>query len=519
MQLENERWQGLQIFSLAIETTTDAIVIGDLDGQIKYVNKAALKMYGTTDQGDILGRNVAELIVERDLERATRSSIQTLTTDKGFVGEYGALKKSGEEFPVEVTIAVLRDETGKEIGFIDIIRDITDRRKAEAELKENEEKYRQLFANMLDGFAYCQIILDELGKPVDFVYLEINDAFECLTGLKRANVIGKRVGEAIPGTIEAHPDLFKTYCRVALTGKSDRFEIEFKPLGIWLSISVYCPKIGYFAAVFENITEQKQLAKQVEEYSHGLEYTVSERTKQLMEAQEQLLKSERLGAIGELAGMVGHDLRNPLSGIKNAAYYLRKKQAGLMVDDGVEMLTMIDSSVEKANKIVNDLLDYSREMRLELEEYSPKSIIVSLLYTIKLPNNVKVSEHVQPFPLIPVDIDKIERVFYNLVNNALEAMPNGGELKIASTQNEDRLELAFTDTGIGMAEGLLEKIFTPLVTTKAKGMGFGLAICKRIVEAHGGKITVRSKLNEGTTFTVSLPMEQKIHQSNDYKRA
>ena len=359
---------------------------------------------------------------------------------------------------------------------------------------------------MAEGFAYCKMCFDEKNKPKDFIYIEINDAFEKLTGLKRSNVLGKLVSQAIPGTKEAHPELFEIYGSVALSGKNQRFEMGFKSLGIWLSISVYTPQKGYFAAIFENITEQKELNKKIEDYSQGLEFTVQERTKELVEAQERLVKTERLAAIGEMAGMVGHDLRSPLTGINNAAYYLRKKQESIMDNIGKEMLTVIEKSVEKANKIVNDLLDYSREMHLDLEEYSPKSLIVNLLYTIALPKNVKVSERVQAFPLISVDVNKIERVFINLVNNALEAMPTGGELKIASSQEAQYLEFTFTDTGIGMTEELSSKIFTPLVTTKNKGIGLSLAICKRIVDAHGGTITVKTAVNMGTTFKVKLPI-------------
>jgi PAS domain S-box-containing protein len=186
---------------------------------------------------------------------------------------------------------------------------------------KSEEKYRLLFENMTEGFAYCKMIFDCKNKPSDFVYLEINGAFEKLTGLKRANVVGKLVSEAIPGIKEAHPELFEIYGRVALTGKSTNFEFEFKPFGIWLLISVYSPSKDYFAAVFQNITEQKELGKKLEEYSQGLEFTVQERTKELFGAQDRLLKTERLAAIGEMAGMVSHDLRSPLTGISNASVF------------------------------------------------------------------------------------------------------------------------------------------------------------------------------------------------------
>jgi len=121
----------------------------------------------------------------------------------------------------------------------------------------SEEKYRILFENMLDGFAYCKIIFSGSGKPVDFVYLEVNDAFEKLTGLKKHTVIGKKATEAIPGIKQTNPEIFEIYSKVANTGKEERFEVYLEPLKIWFSILAYSPQKGYFAAVFENITERK----------------------------------------------------------------------------------------------------------------------------------------------------------------------------------------------------------------------------------------------------------------------
>jgi PAS domain S-box-containing protein len=392
------------------------------------------------------------------------------------------------------------------------VRRLTECKKTDKALRQSEEKYRLLFTNMINGYAYCKMLFDKEGKPSDFVYLEVNNAFEKLIGIKKETVIGKKVTEAIPGIEKTHPELFEIYGKVARTGKDKRFEVYFKPLNQWLSIAVYSPKIGYFVAVFENITERKQLSQRLEEYSKGLELTVAERTKELLGAQERLVKTERLAAIGELAGMVGHDLRNPLAGIKNAVYFLRKKQACFTDDSGREMLSIIDKAVEHADNIVNDLLDYSREMHLELEEFSPKSLMDYVVLMVKIPTRVKIIQRIQSSPTIWVDANKIQRVFINLIKNAIDAMPNGGVLEISSRQNEENIDFIFADTGTGMPDDVIVRIFTPLFTTKAQGMGLGLVICKRIIEAHGGKIKVESALNKGTTFTLSLPLNPKNNE-------
>jgi signal transduction histidine kinase len=264
---------------------------------------------------------------------------------------------------------------------------------------------------------------------------------------------------------------------------------------------------SYRHRVYQEFTQRRKLQDSLQDQTNHLAELVEERNKELVESQARLLKSERLAAIGEMAGMIGHDLRNPLSGIKNACYYLRKKQGNFVGDKGLEMLCIIDRSVQYADKIVNDLLDYSREIRLTRENCSPKAIINYIILSSKVPKGVKILGHVEDNVSLHIDETKIQRVFTNLINNAFDAMPNGGTLEIASHQKGKDFLIIFSDTGTGMTSETIEQIFTPLFTTKAQGMGFGLPICKRIVEAHGGTITVASTIGKGTSFTITLPVQ------------
>ncbi len=230
------------------------------------------------------------------------------------------------------------------------------------------------------------------------------------------------------------------------------------------------------------------------------------------EMEQRLVKAERLASIGELAGMVGHDLRNPLQGIKNAIYLIKTNADSRLTEEERDMIELIDADIDRSNKIVNDLLDYSREIKLELRETTPKALVVNLFSSLKIPSNITFKDATQEEPEIFVDLEKMNRVFLNLVKNAFDAMPNGGTLQIRSTISKGYVIFSFIDTGVGFSQESISKIWTPLFTTKAKGMGFGLVICKRLVEAHEGRIGVESKLGEGTTFTLTIPLNPSKNQ-------
>ncbi len=167
---------------------------------------------------------------------------------------------------------------------------IDEKMQAEEALRESEEKYHSLFKNMINGYAYCKMIYDKKKQPIDFLYLDVNEAFEKLTGLEKESILGKKVSEAIPGTREDNPEILKIYGRVAQTGEAETFEVFFKPLKIWLYITVYGQKKGYFVAVFENITKRKELEKELDSYNRRLEEVVANRTTEYADANERLTR-------------------------------------------------------------------------------------------------------------------------------------------------------------------------------------------------------------------------------------
>ena len=238
------------------ESAQDAIMMMGADRCISFWNAAAERIFGYT-AAEALGQELHALIVpELAHAKFTQAFPHFQASGEGpIIGkvvEVIALRKGGEEFPAELSVSAT--QFGGQWHAIGIVRDITERKRAEEKLRESEKLYRSLFENMLNGFAYCQMIFEQ-DQPQDFIYLSVNAAFETLTGLK--NVAGKKVSEVIPGIRQSDPGLFEIYGRASLSGKPERLEIYVEALQQWFWISVYSPGKGYFVAVFDVITERK----------------------------------------------------------------------------------------------------------------------------------------------------------------------------------------------------------------------------------------------------------------------
>ncbi|MGD6852777.1 MAG: ATP-binding protein [Candidatus Bathyarchaeia archaeon] len=341
-----------------------------------------------------------------------------------------------------------------------------------------------IFSTMPDS-----VIISNLNGKI----LKVNQALLDLTGYGEKEIVGKSIREMMQkATVldrgNSTPQIMNQLRRHR---EIKNFEFTFytkykeQKIGI-LSSSIITDNKGDdvgVAFVFRDITERRMM-------------------------EQKLIRAERFASIGELAGMLGHDLRNPLSGIRGAAYYLRRKLGKQLDEEDIAMFNSIDKSIDYSDKIINDLLDYSSEIRLQLSSVTPRGLIRDSLALTQPTPNIKVVDETPEDPAFEADEVKVCRVFVNIIKNAFDAMPNGGELQIKCQIINDKLLFTFQDSGMGMTKETVEKLWTPLFTTKAKGMGFGLPICKRHVEAHDGKISIDSVLEVGTTVKVELPIKR-----------
>jgi signal transduction histidine kinase len=164
------------------------------------------------------------------------------------------------------------------------------------------------------------------------------------------------------------------------------------------------------------------------------------------------------------------------------------------------------------DKIVSDLQDYAVPLKPDLSQVNIAQLLKDALSKTQIPSNVNLSVHVDEGLQLMIDPLLMKRVFSNLITNAVQAMPEGGELTVDASKSDEEALVSFHDTGVGIPQEDFSKLFSPFFTTKAKGQGLGLPVCKRLVEAHGGEITVESRLGEGTIFTVTLPMKTNLEE-------
>jgi len=321
-------------------------------------------------------------------------------------------------------------------------------------------------------------------KPDDTVTFW-NLGAEKLYGWTKAQAIGQKTRA-----------LFKTQSSILL----GELEEQLKQKGKWAGELIHETKLGrtvyvqsYWLAKFDNLGKIEEILES--------NVDITERK-----------DAERLAAIGATAGMVGHDVRNPLQTIIGELYLAKKDLTSLPEGETkqnlTETLATIEDQVEYINKIVTDLQDFAKPLSPRKEEINLKTLLQNVLLTIDIPENVKVTQSIEEMPKFKTDTAYIKRILTNLFSNAVQAMPKGGKLTFTAFCKDEKIFLYVEDTGIGIPEEVRNKLFKPLFTTKARGQGFGLAVVKRLTEALNGKITFESEVGKGTRSIIEFPLQK-----------
>lgn len=259
-----------------------------------------------------------------------------------------------------------------------------------------------------------------------------------------------------------------------------------------------------FTGIVRDITDLKEAERRLALLNAELEARIEERTKQLEEAQLKLVEKERLATLGQVSGGIAHEIRNPLNALRMSTYYLLNANAPSR-EKVAEHLMRIDRQVSMIDNVVTALSDVAR---LPNPQRKPLSVIGTLQTAVaatSIPESILVSLKIpEETPCILADENQILIAFRNLLRNAREAMPNGGMIEITALKENGRTQIIFRDSGIGISAEHLPLIMQPLFSTKARGMGLGLAITKTIIEKNRGNLDVVSELGNGTTFTIRL---------------
>jgi PAS domain S-box-containing protein len=378
-----------------------------------------------------------------------------------------------------------------------------ERKRAETELRESEQNYRMLFESIDEGFCTIEVLFDQNEKPVDYRFLQISPSFERQTGIK--NAAGRRMREIAPRH-EEH--WFEIYGRIALTGEPMRFENEAKQLGRWYDVYAFRvedPRRRRVGILFNDITERKRAEAEARD---------SER--RYREVQAELAHASRVATMGQLMASIAHEVRQPIAAVvTNAQAGLNwlgaqppdleevRQTLGCIVRDGMragDVIGRIRALIEKAPP---------RKEDLEINEAVLEVIALTRAEVLKSGVSVR-TQLAEGLPVIRADRVQLQQVILNLIINAVEAMSGVGEgareLLISTGRDASNgVLISLRDSGPGLDPKSLDRLFEAFYTTKAQGMGLGLAISRSIIEAHGGRLRASANVPRGAVFQFTVP--------------
>jgi signal transduction histidine kinase len=253
------------------------------------------------------------------------------------------------------------------------------------------------------------------------------------------------------------------------------------------------------------------LDEELAKYRQHLEELVRERTRELEEAHEQLIRKERLAALGQLTATVAHEIRNPLGTVKTSIFSIGDALERNELERVYRALKLAERNIQRCDGIINELLDYTRKWEVKLEPVAIDLWLNDLLDEQEIPENIECRRELHADLVLPIAREHLRRAVVNVFANAIQAMQDEetteNRLTIESAVTEDRLEIHIIDTGPGIVKNVLDKVFEPLFSTKGFGIGLGLPIVRDIMERHGGGIEIQSEIGKGTIVILWLPLE------------
>ncbi len=470
-----------------ISTMTDALILLDTNGNIISVNNATLNLLGYK-RSELEEKSINMFFTEQNSKHFIVDKIIKGETIRNY--EFIFNKKGGENVSVLFSISAIHDEAGSIAGIVFIANDITERRKAEEEIRK--------FKTIADNANYGMYITDLAGN-----FLYINKYFATVLGYEPKELIGKKLD------IFHNGEQLKEITRI---NEKLKEEGSYNALEIW-----HKHKNGSIFPMLMNAFIIKN-EKGIPLFMAATSIDITERKKaekELREIQDKMSRLEKLTALGKLAGMVSHELRNPLCIIKTSVYLL-KMSLETSTDEKIKrQLDILDQEVDISDKIINDFLLFSRVKEPHLGNFNIYDIIKESLHEINIPKNIKVNVELESqLPCINVDRVQFKIVFYNLILNALQAMPNGGKVTFTGSQKDEFLEINIDDTGEGITKENLAKVFDPLFTTKPNGSGLGITVCQTIIEGHMGSIELESEVGKGTKIRIKLPIKENLKKKS-----
>ncbi len=381
------------------------------------------------------------------------------------------------------------------------------------EISEKEKRFQSIFNQSAVGIA----VVDP-----DGYFISVNSHYEDIVGYSKSELKKHTYLDIThPDDTEKATNLY----RQALGSKKNTYHDEKRYIRktgeiVWalIGISVVRNAHGdadYYIAVINNVSSRKKSEEQLRqsetrfrELSEKLEEIVNLRTTELKEVQKALVRKEKLAAVGELAGGIGHELRNPLGVISNAIYFLKDiiPETDIKI---YEYLDIIGVEVESANKIISDLLDFAKSKPTQPKSVPAAKIIADALDRYPPPGRLEVIKEINDGNVY-VDAQQIRMVVSNVLTNAYQAMPDGGKLTINSHMSQENCVIEISDTGHGISDEHKALVFEPLFSTRIHGIGLGLAISKRLIELNKGTIDFKSETGKGTTFRISIPRKLNV---------